>query len=184
MFRPVRTFSNPGSGSGVQRGFPMVGQGAQSASLGGLQPAPFNEPPSAHTKGRRSWFTPAAGSNAQRGFPSPGSGEQIRPNGSMPNVPPIYGQSLENMTPYYSRGAAAVVQNFGKVLENPIGAGIPVGYRSQASYGPSAQYINSSLWWTSQVVPTSINLQGLTDPAALNAILGSTLVQAVVRNAQ
>jgi len=84
-------------------------------------------------------------------------------------------------TPYYDRGAAAVVQNYGKVLENPIGAGIVALSRPQASYGGAAQYDYGALWWTSQAIPTSINLQGLTDPEALNEILGSVAVQAVVR---
>jgi hypothetical protein len=100
----------------------------------------------------------------------------------MPNVAPIYpAQPIEVVTPYYDRGAAATVQNFGKLLFNPIGAGIVAQSRPYASYGGAAQYADGALWWTSQVVPTTINLQGLTDPEALNEILGSTLVQAVVR---
>jgi hypothetical protein len=103
------------------------------------------------------------------------------PAGLMNNHPIQRGSPVPVTTPYYDRGAAATVQNFGKLLYDPIGAGIPVPYRTQASYGPAAQYANSALWWTSQVIPTTINLQGLTDPQALNEILGSVLVQAVVR---
>ena len=99
----------------------------------------------------------------------------------MPNDPPIYGGVFQNYTPYYSRGAAAYVPNFGKVLTNPIGAGVVACYRTLPSYGPAAQYFNGAIWWVTQQVPTSIHMQGLTDPAELEALLGLTNVQAVVR---
>jgi hypothetical protein len=99
----------------------------------------------------------------------------------MPNVPPIFGGVYQHETPYYSRGAPAYVPNFGYVLTNPIGAGVVARYRTQASYGPAAQYANGAIWWTSQVVPTSINLQGLTNPDELAQLLDSVTVQAVVR---
>ena len=99
----------------------------------------------------------------------------------MPNTPPAYGLPIFVETPYYDRGAAAFVPNFGKVLTNPIGAGVVALHRPQASYGPSAEYENGALWWVSQAVPTSIGLQGLTDPDTLAALLGQTSVQAVVR---
>jgi len=182
MFRPANTFTDPASGSNAQRGYPEVGAGQQTTG----DPRTYNGAqtpiaPLRPTKGMRSWFKPASGENAQRGYPAPGDGAQIRPNGSMPNVVVPYGMPIPVETPYYDRGAAAYVQNFGKVLVNPIGAGIVALNRPQASYGGAAQYDDAALWWTSQVVPTSINLQGLTDPEALNEILGETLVQAVVR---
>lgn len=83
-------------------------------------------------------------------------------------------------TPYYDRGAAAYAPNFGKVLSNPIGAGIYAPYRIQASNGQPAQYFNRALFWTSQVIPTSLHLGGLNDAASLKAILGTLNVEAVV----
>jgi hypothetical protein len=181
VFRLASTFSDPAQGSNAQRGFPAPGTGAQNLGGATAQPAPTPNRSSRPTRGSRTFFKPAQGANAQRGFPAPGTGDQIRPPGSMPNILLPDGSNHEVYTPYFSRGAAAYVQNYGKVTENPIGAGIPVPYRTQASYGPAAQYDYGALWWTSQVIPTTINLQGLTDPEALNEILGSTLVQAVVR---
>lgn len=99
----------------------------------------------------------------------------------MPNVVPQYGRNIEVETPYYDRGAAAYVQNYGKVLTNPIGGGIVALHRPQASYGPAAQYYDHAIWWTSQAVPTTVNLQGLTTPEALAAVLGPIQLQAVMR---
>lgn len=99
----------------------------------------------------------------------------------MPNVPLQYGLPIMVYTPYYDRGAAAYVPNYGKVLFNPIGAGIVAQYRPQASYGKAAQYANGALWWSSQAIPTTVNLQGLTDPRTLAAMLGPIKIQGVVR---
>lgn len=100
----------------------------------------------------------------------------------MPAIAPMApGDAIYVYTPPYSRGAAAYAPNFGKVLVNPIGAGIDASYRPQASYGYAAQYHNGALWWTSQDIPTSINIQGLTDPEALAEIVGMENVIAMVK---
>ena len=178
VFQLSRTFLSP---AGSQSGQPSIGAGAQTSG-----PAPPYQMATPWdtlrpTQGWRSWLFPSRSADAQRGFPSPENNKQKRPLGSMPNRPPVFGGVHQQYTPYYDRGAAAYVPNFGKVLTNPIGAGVVARYRSQASYGPAAQYANAALWWTSQVVPTTINLQGLTDPEALAEILDSVTVQAVVR---
>lgn len=183
MFKLALTNKNSTAPDNVQRGFSAPGSGQQTtgAPWEGGAPQPYiPQVPLQPTKGRRSFFGVAVSGNAQRGFPSPNELQQ-RPPGSMPNKPPVFGGAIEVYTPYYDRGAAAYVQNFGKLLVNPIGAGIPVNARPSASYGPSAQYINGSIWWTSQAVPTSIGLQGLQGPATLAALLGRMNVQAVVR---
>lgn len=178
VFQLARTFSNPG---GSQSGQPAIGAGAQTS--GKHKPASPSPPWDARrpTQGRRSWLLPYKSASEQRGFPAPLNGKQKRPPGSMSNVPPIFGGVYQHETPYYDRGAAAFVPNFGYVLTNPIGAGVVARYRTQASYGPAGQYDNGAIWWTSQVVPTSINLQGLTDPEELASILDMTTIQAVVR---
>lgn len=178
VFQVSRTWGNPASS---QSGFPAPGSGAQTTGPHvALSPAPPWEP-RAPTQGRRSWLLPNKSSSEQRGFPAPLDALQRRPRGTMPNVPPIFGGVYQNETPYYSRGANAFVPNFGRLLTNPIGAGVVARYRTQASYGPAAQYANGAIWWTSQVVPTSINLQGLTDPDELAQLFDSVTVQAVVR---
>lgn len=188
MFKLALTNPKPSSPENLQRGFSAPGSGAQYSLpadaapwLPGSQPAPIPWVPLRPIKGKRSFFPMASGPSAQRGMPAPENKCQARPAGSMPNVPPVYGEAIEVYTPYYSRGAAAYVQNYGKVLTNPIGAGIAVNHRPSASYGQSAQFINGSIWWTSQAVPTSVGLQGLTSSQVLGALLGRMNVEAVVR---
>lgn len=179
MFMPRRTFTNPGRS---QAGFPSPGSGAQRTGAPAQPPSLPVEPVSAlPPKGFASWLFPTAPADAQRGSPSPEAPDQRRPKGSMPNVPPVFGGVGYIETPYYDRGAAAFVPQTGKVLYNPIGAGIYAQFRPQSSYGPAGEYQNGSIWWTSQTVPTTVGLTGLTSPEVLQALLGRVNVQAAVR---
>jgi len=181
VFRVADTFKNPASGANAQRGFPAPGSGAQISGdpITGSSYVP--QVPTRPIKGRRSWFDIYTGSNPQRGFPSPENEDQKRPKGLMNNIPAVGGLPLEVYTPYYSRGAAAFVENYGKTLVNPIGNGVQVNHRPQASYGGAGQYFNGAIWWTNQVIPTSIPMQGLNSPDELAAILSGLEVQGVVR---
>jgi len=178
VFKLSNTFPQPTNDGGAQRGFPAPGQGAQSTG------APVTSSPGSNVawypanwaRGIRSWLNPGTPAGEQRGTPSPQSVNQRRPSGSMPNIPPIFGGHRDTVTPFYDRGAAAVVPFFGKVLTNPIGAGNVVLSRPMASYGGSPQYQNGAIWWTSQAIPTSLNLAGLTSAAELNALLGNMKV--------
>lgn len=178
VFQVSRTFDNPSQGT--QSGQPGIGAGAQTTGPAS-QPRSAAVPwdPMRPIKGLFSWMMPSR--DGQRGFPSPEAPDQSRPPGSMPNVPPIFGGVYQNYTPYYDRGAAAFVPNFGFLLTNPIGAGVVALQRPQASYGPAGQYFNGAIWWTSQAIPTSVNLQGLTNPEVLASILSTNELQAVVR---
>jgi hypothetical protein len=181
VFQLSRTFGNPASGANAQRGFAAPGAGAQVT--GPTQPRQGQVPytPERPTKGFRSWLFPSNSKGGQRGFPSPLAHRQTRPQGTMPNKPPVFGGVFQNYTPYYSRGAAAYVPNFGKVTANPIGAGIVALFRTRASYGEAAQYANGAIWWSNQVIPTSIDLQGLNSAEELATILSQLEVQGVVR---
>jgi hypothetical protein len=181
MFRLANTFPNPTGGSGPQRGFPSPGAYDQQVGTPTRKDAQVPWTSEHPTKGKRTWFLPWKSDGAQRGFPSPEKPAQARPPGSMPNCPPVWGGVYQHYTPYYSRGAAAYVPNFGYVLTNPIGAGIVALHRPQPSYGPAAQYYNGAIWWVTQQVPTSIHMQGLTDPEELLALVGETNVEAMVR---
>ena len=178
MFKLATTFANPGAS---QSGFPAPGSGAQTTGQGTLQPPPAGGPPVRPTKGLRSWLNPEADGGEQRGFPNPLSFLQRRPKGSMPNVPPAFGGVGYNITPDMDRGASAYVPITGKLLYNPIGAGVVALHRPQASYGPSGQYDDGAIWWTSQAIPTSVNLNGLASPDELATLLDNIQVQAVVR---
>ena len=178
VFKLSNTFPRPTANGGAQRGFPAPGQGAQSTG------APVTSSPGAASKwyptnwakGVRAFLNPASSTAKQQGMPSPEGAGQARPGGSMPNVAPIFGGHRDTVTPYYDRGAAAIVPYFGRVLYNPIGAGIVALSRPMASYGGSPQYQNGAIWWSSQAIPTSLNLSGLTSAAELNALLGNMKV--------
>ena len=181
MFMVNRTFADP---QDSQSGFAEPGAGAQSAGDPTwlcMYVEPVEQEPDRPTKGLFSWLFPTAPASEQRGFPEPNNALQHRPPGSMPNDAPIFGGVYQHWTPEYSRGAAAYVPNFGKVLTNPIGAGVVAMQRPQSSYGPAAEYVNGALWWTSQAVPTSVGLQGLTSPEVLSALVSQTEIQAMVR---
>lgn len=181
VFQLARTFKKPDAGANPQRGFPAPGSGAQTT--GDFVPPPRDAAWSAirPTQGAPTYYDAAMPTGQQQGYPPPLDRAQRRPPGSMPNEVVVSGMPIAVWTPYYDRGAAAWVQNFGKVLTNPIGAGVQVRHRPQASYGSSAAYYNGVAFWTSQAVPTSVNLTGLTDPNVLAAVLGPINVQAAVR---
>lgn len=181
VFKLALTFPKPAQGGNAQRGFPAPGDGSQTVGDFTPPPAAAAWVPQRPTQGRRSFWGASAPSGGQRGFPTPQNVGQRRPAGSMPNIPPVSGLPTPVETPYFSRGAAAFVQNYGKVLTNPIGAGVVARYRPQASYGKAAQYANGVIFFSNQAIPTSVNLQGLTDPAALQAVLGDINVQAAYR---
>ena len=183
VFKLSNTFANPGDGANAQRGYPAPGAGAQTTGRGTPPQSASIWKPAHPIQGRRTWGQGPSNpvGDQQRGFPSPLSPAQARPAGAMPNHPIPYGLPNPVVGPYWDAGAAQVVQNFGKVLTNPIGAGVVALHRPQASYGGAAEYKNGALWWVSQAVPTSIPTQGLTSPAVLAALLGNMNVQAVVR---
>jgi hypothetical protein len=183
VFKLAGTFANPVQGANAQRGFPAPGTGAQTTGPGQRGQGAVAWSPLVPIKGKRSWGMGPSNpvGDQQRGFPAPLSKGQQRPGGRMPNQPIAYGLANPVRGPVWDHGAADWVQNFGKVLSNPIGAGIAVNYRPQSSYGGAAQYVNGALWWSSQTIPTSIPTQSLTDPATLAALLGTVNVQAVVR---
>ncbi len=181
MFEVARTYYDP---SDNQSGFAEPGAGAQT--VGDQSYASFWYPevpaePERPTKGIFSWWNAASAASEQRGFGEPEGPLEHRLPGSMPNEPPVWGGVYQNYTPYYSRGAAAYVPNFGKVLTNPIGAGVVALQRPQAFYGPAAEYQDGSIWWVSQAIPTAVHLQGLTNPDELATLLGMVNVQAAVR---
>lgn len=182
MFKLALTFNNPVDGDNVQRGFPAPGAGAQSTGVATPGHAPETPwVPQQPTKGRRTFFKPAQGNGVQRGFPQALSEAQERPPGSMPNVVDSIGETTYRWTPPYDRGAAADVPYAGYILSNPIGAGIVVAHPPQTMDGPVAEYHDSALWWVSQAIPVSVGLQGLNNAFELDDLLGSVLVQGVVR---
>lgn len=181
MFAVSRTFKKPTQGGNANRGFPAPGAGAQTT--GDFTPAPRDAVwiPERPTKGRRTFWDALRPSGGQQGYPDPMGPGQERPAGSMPNSVPYSGLPSFGPVMRQSYGTAGLAPQYGKVLTNPIGAGVVAMHRPQASYGVAAQYVNGAIWWASQTIPTSVNLQGLTDPAQLAAVLGPINVKAAIR---
>jgi len=181
VFKLAATFYDP---QDSQSGFAEPGAGAQTTgdpSFNALpQPMIVNEP-ERPTKGIFSWLFPTSPRSMQSGQPEPENALQHRPPGSMPNVPPLSGITGMKWTREYSRGAGAYVPQTGYVLTNPIGAGIVAMQRPQASYGPAGEYQNGAIWWTSQAVPTTVDLNGLLSAEEVQALVGNMSVQAMVR---
>jgi hypothetical protein len=180
MFKLALTFPNPGQPQNAARGFPQAGYGAQTIGDGSQAPAQANWNAEKPTKGFRSWLRPADGSNAQRGMPEGQANDQRYPPGLLENQPPFGGVEYV-YTPYYDRGAAAYAPNFGYVLSNPIGAGRVALDKPQASYGKAGQYEHGMIFWTSQVIPTSVNLTGLETAEGLAQFADALTVDAMVR---
>lgn len=133
----------------------------------------------------RAWFLPAVSAQQrQRGFPSPLNAEETRAaNGAaFGNVPP-FGGVVMAMPRRNDLGAAGFVPNFGRPLVNPIGAGVVALHRPQASYGSSGQYVDHTIFWATQTIPTTIPMGPLVSPQTMQALLGTINVQAAVRTA-
>jgi hypothetical protein len=131
----------------------------------------------------RQFFRPAqVNRDAASGQPQPLAAQETRAGaGQAWNLQPGYGYALPSTTGRSDMGAAGVVNSFGKVLTNPIGAGVVALHRPQASYGMAGQYIDHTIFWASRTIPTTIPLGPLTSPAVLEALLGTVNVQAAVR---
>lgn len=184
VFKLARTYGDPTQPQNAQRGYPAPGAGAQIS--GGPLLAPGSNVPVAQetvrpTKGMLSWFRPTSPQSLQRGLPAPEDAAQQRPVGSMPARVIQGGRPLVTETPYYDRGAAAFVQNFGLTQVNPIGAGIQVNDRVQASYGPSTVYENGRIFFSPQTIPTSVPSSPLTETSDLARMFGPIDIQALVR---
>lgn len=181
VFRLAQTFYDPADS---QSGFAEPGAGAQTTGdpsfVSQIEGSPAGGP-ERPTKGLFSWLFPASPRSLNTGQPEPLNGLQHRPPGSMDAVPPIFGGVDYNYSREYSRGAGAFVPITGKVLTNPIGAGLVAMQRPQASYGPSGEYVAGQIFWTSQAVPTTVDLNGLLSAEQVEALVGNMSVQAMVR---
>jgi hypothetical protein len=181
VFKLVNTNPTPGQGSNANRGFPAPGAGSQSSGQHRGAPAQSAWSSRRPALGRRSWFRPGSPQSSARGMPRPQNPAERRQPGEIALTIEPFGSHVDRASIEFSRGAPGVVQTSGLVLTNPIGAGVVATHRPQASYGPSGQYIAGEIWWTSQVIPTSVPLIGLSSPQVLAAILGPVNVQGVVR---
>jgi hypothetical protein len=173
MFKLATTFENP---STTRSGMAVPGAGAQRVGNGTPRDVDIPWETMNVTPGTDTFQL----SDNTRGFPAPEAPDQRKNPADLNYVPQASGEPEYKYYPYFSRGANAYAPQFGQVLSNPIGAGIVANHRPQAFYGGAGTYEHGSIWWTSQAIPTTINLQGLADSKALEAQLGEIYVEAVL----
>lgn len=123
---------------------------------------------------KRTWFQPTSSASMQRGTgPALSSAQKYDP--PLVRTPPFGGHS-DTVPRRNSMGADGIAPTFGRVMTNPIGAGIFAPWRPRPWYGPSGQYVNGAIWWTAQEISTSVELQGLYDADVIDALLAASSV--------
>jgi hypothetical protein len=110
-----------------------------------------------------------------RGQPVPLAWWQMRsaPGPAAPMMQPV--PFYLTSTPY-SRGADAHAPQFGKVIYNPIGAGVVAPYRLPSIAGPGARYMFSAIWFDVQTIPTSMQINPSVPIETVNALIATSSV--------
>lgn len=176
MFKIVNTFKNPSQPANAQRGFPAPGTGAQQTNAARHKP---NEVPwytAIGYQGEDTWLTPSTPVDAQRGQPAATAPAQRRPAGSVRSAP-MDGRTSYRETREFSRG----MQRYAPITPilvqdaNP-GSLVPHKPRVVPNY-PLGQYINNTIFFANQVIPTTIPLSGLQTQRSIAALLSTFVVE-------
>lgn len=172
-FRLVNTWKKPATATAQQRGFPSPGVGqTNNARLGPSDVAWATRSP---YEGIDTWEDPGYPVDAQRGSPAPqGPAQAYRPGDLSSPVPD--GSTTYRVTRQFSRGAQRAAPITGIVLasSNP-GDVVPHKPRVVPDY-PLGQYINNTIFWANQVIPTTVKLSGLATEDAIDAMLQTFVV--------
>jgi len=78
--------------------------------------------------------------------------------------------------PQYDRGADAFAPQFGRLMSNVIGAGVPVPFRHPTISGPAAVYEAGAIYFDVQTVPTTVRLSPAMSRESLAALLATSHV--------
>ena len=183
MFKIVNTFKNVAGAQNQQRGFPAPGTGAQQTNPARRDPGETPWFADIAYEGSDTWPSnpnygygnPAFPVDAQRGQP-PGEGPgQSRPPGSVVRAQPD-GRTTYRETPNFSRGMQRFAVTTGILMQNANpGDIVPHKPRVVPNY-PLGQYINNTIFFANQVIPTTIPLAGLQTQKALAALLSTFVV--------
>lgn len=173
-----------GFGGPAQRGQPQaLAPYQRTATLGALPPYSFNAPGEWPRNVRRRtpvrfWF--GSHTSQQRGEPAPLGPADLRPPENfqffgMPGGIPAY-----RYTRRYDRGAAAFSFNEGKILSNPIGAGIVPMYRQHVhpTYIGEVLPYGYGIYWRSQAIAAGQSgptLSNLLTPRDIYALMGGAM---------
>ncbi len=183
MFKIVNVFKNPATPKNAQRGFPDPGTGAIQTNPARMQPGEVPWYTAIGYQGTDTWEDPAYtyGNpgfpvDAQRGQPAPQSPGQARPAGSVVNGR-MDGTTRYRETPNFSRGMQRYAVNTPILIQdaNP-GTIVPHKPRVVPNY-PLGQYINNTIFFANQVIPTTIPLSGLQTQKSVEALLSTFFVE-------
>jgi hypothetical protein len=172
MFKLKNTYANPAAPANAQRGSPAPGTNGQ-------QTGPARRPPGepawvdrAPGKPRDTWFAAQDIVDAQRGSPAPeGTSQAYQPGQVTQPVPD--GKQYYRETRQFSRGAQRNAPITGIVLSTPNpGAYVPFKPSVVPRY-PLGQYINNTIFWTNQIIPTTVKLSGLQTEDAIDELLST-----------
>lgn len=172
MFKIVNTWKKAATPQNQQRGFPAPGTGAQQSGRARKKPGDVTWTTRTSYRGRDTYLNPAYPVDAQRGSPAAEGALQAYLEGQLTSPIPN-GRTTYRVTREFSRGSQAFVASTGIVLSSP-NPGVTVTHKPRVvpNY-PLGQYINNTIFWANQVIPTTIKLQGLQTQEAIDAMLAS-----------
>lgn len=189
MFKIVNTFKNAQAPTNAQRGQPAPGSGAQQTNPARKHP---NEVPwfaNIQYQGDDTWPSnvaygygnPAFPVDAQRGQPAATGPGQRRPAGSVVSAR-MDGTTRYRETPNFSRGMERYAVNTPILVQdaNP-GSYVPAKPRVVPNY-PLGQYINNTIFFANQVIPTTIPLSGLQTQKSIAELLSTFFVYGKVQS--
>jgi hypothetical protein len=184
MFKIVNTFKNAASPQNAQRGQPAPGSGAQQTNPARKAPGEVPWYAMVDYQGTDTWPSASADTygnpqfpvDAQRGQPVANAPGIARPRGSVVNGA-MDGTTRYRETPNFSRGMQRFAVNTPILIQNANpGDIVPAKPRVVPNY-PLGQYINNTIFFANQVIPTSIPLAGLQTQKSVEALLSTFFVE-------
>lgn len=180
LFNIVNTWKNVTSAANQQRGFPAPGTGAQQTNSARQPPPehawladiPYEGSDTWPATGAYTYGNPTFPVDAQRGQPAAEAQNQQYPRGAL-NQPMLDGRTLYRETREFSRG----MQRYAPITPYVLATANPgdiVPFRpSVVPRYPLGQYINNTIFWTNQVIPTSVPLAGLQTEKSIDELLST-----------
>ncbi len=190
MFNIVNTFKKPAAPQNAQRGFPAPGEGEQQTNPARKAPDDVAWYTAIGMEGTDTWDNarvtygnPQFPVDAQRGQPVANSPAIARPPGSVRNGR-MDGTTRYRETPNFSRGMQRFAVNTPILIQdaNP-GDWVPHKPRVVPNY-PLGQYINNTIFFANQVIPTTIPLSGLQTQKSVAALLSTFEVEGKYDNVE
>lgn len=183
MFKIVNTFKKPAAPQNAQRGQPAPGSGAQQTNPARMLPNEIPWVDLIPEQGTDTWPSndgygygnPGFPVDAQRGQPAPQGPGQARPRGSVVSGR-MDGTTRYRETREFSRGMQRYAVNTPILIQNANpGDIIPHKPRVVPNY-PLGQYINNTIFFANQIIPTTIPLAGLQTQKSVAALLSTFYV--------